>query len=91
MVGELLRCKNKLIMVTCLWQETVYLPFGLACSPSNFPGATLWPCLKYQFSARLQSTLSKKDTFGTGSKCPFSRDVRLRPCLHGVGDPGLLG
>ena len=26
---------------------------------------------------RLQSTLSKSDTFGAGTKCPSKRDVRL--------------
>ena len=28
-------------------------------------------------NADLQSTLSKSDTFGAGSKCPSKRDVRL--------------
>ena len=46
MVGELLRCKNKLIMVTCLWRETVYLVF---CSQHSLRRTPLGPVLSVCF------------------------------------------
>ena len=44
------------------------------CSRSLFG---LWGWRKKMWVGRIQSTLSKSDTFGAGTKCPSKRDARL--------------